>query len=1269
MHLELFGPDIIILVDSRLGTGGQKACIEEFPKYNFFFNSNNSQSRGVDILIHRNSPINISDTWRDNDGNAIILKGLFDGSHILICGLYGPNRDSPSFFDMIFDKIESYGIDRIIVGGDWNVPQNFRLDTLNYVTARNNGSRRVILDAMENGEYIDPFRVLHKNKVDLTWNRWGGGQGARLDFFLTSSHVGHFLEDCKSIPPFRSDHKPILLTVDFKRVSKGKGVWKFNNMLLLDQDFIKLAENEIKFTCSKHYVSPLFDNFINDAPPETLDTFLAAPLLDLESLTFDIDYDCLLTAIFNDIKNLAITYSSGRRNAKSNRAKGLLLEIDRLGEGPEKNALLDEYNHIIEDMSNEHLALVSKLSKTCGERPEKWFLRLEKSCNDQRFIGELIDNAGNHITSQTLIENEIRLFYKDLYSLSGRIIESPNEIVDFLPPDCNPPKLSEEQADFLDSDFTLEEISLFLKNTKEDSSPGYSGITYKFIKHFFTPLGHFLVRAAKDIFRKGIFPQPLRIGIISLLPKGEKDKKYLQNWRPIVLLDSVYKIFSGVLSNRVNKVLPSIISNSQSGFVPGRSMFDSLRLVMDVIEWGKAHSQAGIIISIDYRKAFDTLSHSFIQNALYFFGFGEIFRKWIGITQNKFQVCTSHSGNISPCFYLQRGVKQGDPVSPGLFIICLEILSLKIQYDSLVSGYRIGNTIIKQSYFADDTLFFLSRCEASVRRVVEILNSFGHLSGLFINQEKSLMMEFGISPGIPFCPDIPFVRAKKMAYLGLVITWNLIGLEVNITDKLKEVKKIANSWRNRNLSIYGRNVVAKSLMISKIYNVLMVIPNLKIKHIKEFESAIFDFLWGGRDVVRRKDAMITESHGGLNLPNIQAQITAFKISWFRRLFSSDKLWAKVLNEFLLKIYVNQKVDLTDLLFNGDLWYIKIANKISSTFWKSVFKAPISPSRDFIKKNPETSLDLCLWDSSFIKHNLRSLSPKKFPSLKNKIKFVSDLVNQNTNQLFSLVDFTAIHGEVNRAHFDIVIHSVKTFLESIRLNVRHIFFQNPCRPFWLYFFNLTPKGCNGWTRLIRLNRSDNIRVLELKWEDCLGRRLGPLFWDRTYKNHNTILFNNKLRWFQYQINRGSLKVNRIISKFIPNQSDRCTFCNIHEENIVHLLWSCDHVSRFLDSLGTYLDSLDINWPPRSREAFLFGDHRHPFLSKEGYIYLQIKYYVWVTRCLKKNLEVAALKNSIRSCISLDLFLIGRGGGGQTIGLSRRAALFQFIGNLADRIGIG
>ena len=158
---------------------------------------------------------------------------------------------------------------------------------------------------------------------------------------------------------------------------------------------------------------------------------------------------------------------------------------------------------------------------------------------------------------------------------------------DFVDMDVEYDKLDNVQMQALEHDITLDELNIILKNTKNDSTPGSSSFTYAFYKVFWKFFGPLIVKSANYSFSVGILPESQTVEIISLIPKGDKPKQFLDNWRPITLQNSIYKLISGVIAKRINGVLPDIIHSDQSGFVNGRYIGDCIRNTYDILQWAK----------------------------------------------------------------------------------------------------------------------------------------------------------------------------------------------------------------------------------------------------------------------------------------------------------------------------------------------------------------------------------------------------------------------------------------------------------------------------------------------------------------------------------------------------------------------------------------------------------------------------------------------------------------------------------------------------------
>lgn len=158
---------------------------------------------------------------------------------------------------------------------------------------------------------------------------------------------------------------------------------------------------------------------------------------------------------------------------------------------------------------------------------------------------------------------------------------------------------------------------------KNGKSPGSDGFTVEFFKFFWKKIGYFIVRSLNDGFIKNKMSVTQREGVIICIPKGDKPREYLKNWRPISLLNVVYKIGSASIANRIKKVLPKIIHEDQNGFVPGRYIGDNIRLMYDLINYLKEEKIPGLLVSIDFEKAFDSIDWSFMEKTLKIFGFGK----------------------------------------------------------------------------------------------------------------------------------------------------------------------------------------------------------------------------------------------------------------------------------------------------------------------------------------------------------------------------------------------------------------------------------------------------------------------------------------------------------------------------------------------------------------------------------------------------------------------------------------------------------------------
>ena len=230
---------------------------------------------------------------------------------------------------------------------------------------------------------------------------------------------------------------------------------------------------------------------------------------------------------------------------------------------------------------------------------------------------------------------------------------------------------------------------------------------------------------------------------ITLLPKPDKDLTQLTNWRPISLLNADYKILVKTIANRIKQVLNKLIDQSHTGFVKNRFIGENIRILHDIISYTYESNIPGILVLTDFEKAFDSIDHNFIHRTLESFNFGESIKSWIKILYQSPTSCVSNNGSISDSFHIGRGVRQGCPLSPYIFILSIELLSIGIRNNTEIKGISIFDKMIKNVMFADDATIVLDGTEKRFNKTLNVFEEFGKISGLKLNYQKCVALKLG----------------------------------------------------------------------------------------------------------------------------------------------------------------------------------------------------------------------------------------------------------------------------------------------------------------------------------------------------------------------------------------------------------------------------------------------------------------------------------------------------------------------------------------------
>lgn len=421
---------------------------------------------------------------------------------------------------------------------------------------------------------------------------------------------------------------------------------------------------------------------------------------------------------------------------------------------------------------------------------------------------------------------------------------------------------------------------------EKNKSPGPDGLTKEFYDTFSSELIPVLIDIFKTIYNFGSLCQSQKLSYISLLCKNTNETQFCKNYRPISLLNVDYKILAKVLSNRLRRCLNDIIHPDQTCSVPGRSIFDNCHLIRDIInDINSNANDVGILLSTDQEKAFDRIDHTYMLHILQRFGFTENFIKWIKILYNGISSSVIVNNHISDTFLVERSVRQGCPLSPLLYIICLEPVLQMIREDTEIKGIQIpgDKSMCKLSAYADDCKFFVKN-QHSVNRIIQHFNKFGKFSGAKLNQSKSEAMFLG-----KWRP-----RTDSPLGINMVNQMTIFGIKFgDVTPDdiwnplLRKIEITLNLFKTRQLSLYGKAKLINTMVLSKLWYTATIIP-LNKHYETLITRLIFSFIWGKIESIRRKTMYLPNKEGGIGLANIQLKTQSLILNQVMKIFIDRK---------------------------------------------------------------------------------------------------------------------------------------------------------------------------------------------------------------------------------------------------------------------------------------------------------------------------------------------------------------------------------------------
>ena len=451
---------------------------------------------------------------------------------------------------------------------------------------------------------------------------------------------------------------------------------------------------------------------------------------------------------------------------------------------------------------------------TMGDRNTKYFHgRASQRCR-RNFISRLSDERGGWLESNEEIAGKMIEYYTSLFTTSH-----PTNMVEAV---TNVHKVvTVEMNNSLTREFKAEEVEQAIKQMAPSKAPGPDGMPPIFYQKYWHVVGNDVTLAVLSCLNSGSLLKSINHTFITLIPKVKSPEK-VTDFRPISLCNVIYKLVAKVLANRLKLILPQIVSDSQSAFVPGRLITDNVLIAFETLHHmhhNKVGREGAMALKLDMSKAYDRVEWCYLEQIMKKMGFHQ---KWIGlmlacISSVSYSVLINGEphGNIQP----SQGLRQGDPLSPYLFLLCAEGLHSLIKQAEASSDMQ-GVALCRQGpkithlFFADDSLLFTRATNIACEKIKLILEQYERASGQQINRDKTTIF-FSKSTPVPTqnaikeSLNVPIIRQYEK-YLGLP---SLIGR--NRAESFAQIKERVwhklKGWKEKLLFQAGREVLIKAV--------------------------------------------------------------------------------------------------------------------------------------------------------------------------------------------------------------------------------------------------------------------------------------------------------------------------------------------------------------------------------------------------------------------------------------------------------------------------
>ncbi|KAL2932526.1 LINE-1 retrotransposable element ORF2 protein [Bienertia sinuspersici] len=412
------------------------------------------------------------------------------------------------------------------------------------------------------------------------------------------------------------------------------------------------------------------------------------------------------------------------------------------------------------------------------------------------------------------------------------------------------PILGTDQTSSLLEIPTNDEIRKAMFSIKGDKAPGPDGFGSYFFQDNWRVIGDDICNAVRSFFRTGKLLKEVNTTFLTLIPKMPCPTDVTE-FRPIACCNTIYKCITKILCVRLKEVLPNLIAENQGAFVHGRFIIHNIMICQELVrKYGRKNASPSCMIKLDLRKAYDTVEWDFIQEMMEGLGFPRVFIDWVleCVTTPKFSIVLN--GCPYGFFKSKRGLRQGDPLSPLLFVICMEYLSRVLKHMTKDKQFkhhpRCRGLGLTHLCFADDLILCSKGDRYSIQRLLDAFHHFSMVSGLEANNGKTEVYSCGMAEEeINSIIDMSGFKKGRLPfkYLGVPICSRRISVG-QCEQLVEKITARIRSWGSRHLSFAGRSLLINTVLLSlhQYWAQVFVIPQMVLKEVEKICRA---YLWSG----------------------------------------------------------------------------------------------------------------------------------------------------------------------------------------------------------------------------------------------------------------------------------------------------------------------------------------------------------------------------------------------------------------------------------------